>query len=85
MSVFNRPPKESVQAIGDDKFEAFLGSLGILQDVEVGKIKCKFCKDVLSVETISYVLPDSGSIKCVCDKPECTSSLLDYINQGKNV
>lgn len=85
MTLFRRPPKEAVHAIGDDKFENFLNSLGVLDLVKAGRIKCKFCKDVLTVETISYVLPDGGSIKCVCDKPECTSSLLEYINEGKRV
>jgi hypothetical protein len=85
MRFFKRPPKESVQAIGDDKFEGFLDSLGVLESIKSGNVKCKFCRDVVTVDSISYVLPDGGSIKFVCDKPECTSSLLEYINEGKGV
>ena len=85
MNIFRRPEKVSVQAVGDDKFDVFLGSLGVLKDIKAGKKKCKFCGDIVSVEAISYVLPDGGSIKFVCDKPECTSALIEYINEGKNV
>lgn len=85
MTLFKRPPKETVQAIGDDKFESFLSSLGILDAVNSKQVKCKFCKQVLYVKNISFVLPDGGSIKCICDKPECTSSLLEFINDGKDL
>ena len=85
MSLMKRPEKACVQAVGDDKFESFLSNLGVLKEIKASKRKCKFCGDIVTVESISYVLPDGGSIKFVCDKPECTSALLEYINEGKEV
>ena len=79
----SRHEDASLQAIEDKKFIDFLKNLELYDDVLAGKKKCKFCKSVLTLESITYIFPEAGSIKMVCDKPDCINKLLDHINEGK--
>ena len=62
---------KKVQAIYDDDMEDFLKSIGEYYKVLAGKLKCKYCEDVITLENISKIFPESGSVKFVCSKSEC--------------
>ena len=53
----NKLHKEDIKAVHDDDLEGFLSSLGLLHDVQSGKIRCKFCREKLNLDTIQIVLP----------------------------
>lgn len=73
--------KEKLKAISDDKLIDLLKNIGLYQDVMEGKIKCKFCGEYVTLDCISSIFPDSGSIKLACDKPTCIAGLNNYLNQ----
>jgi hypothetical protein len=65
----------SLTAVFDDDLAGLLASLGELQAVEAGERRCKFSGDVITVNNLHAIFPESGSIKCVCDKPACVVAL----------
>lgn len=73
-----RVQRESITAVHDDDLEVFLTSIGSIHDIKAGKIKCKFCRDVISLETLQAVIPESGSINYICNKPLCLQDLMKY-------
>lgn len=76
--------REVIKAVHDNNLESFLRSLGIYENLIGGKIKCKFCSVIISLENLSSIFPDSGSIKLSCDKPGCINKLNTYINEHKS-
>ncbi len=76
-----RSQTERLKAIHDDDLEAFLSSLGLLDKILSGDIKCKFCRDQITLENLQSVFPDSGSISIVCKKELCMRRFMDYIGE----
>ena len=76
-------PKKAINTIYDDQLETLLKNLGILNSIKQHKKKCKFCGERITLESISYIFPEAGDIKIVCDRPECIGKLIDHINKGK--
>ena len=70
-----------VKVIHDDKIKYLLSNLELLTPIMEGKIKCKFCQEVVSLETINSIFPESGTIKVSCNKPECVLVLSEYLNE----
>jgi hypothetical protein len=62
---------KKVQAVYDDDIEEFLRSIGEYDKVLSGRLKCKYCDSTITLENISKIFPESGSIKFVCNKSEC--------------
>lgn len=73
--------REKIKAISDDKLIILLKNIALYEDVITGKIKCKFCGEIVKIECINAIFPDSGSIKIACDKPICIAGLNNYLNQ----
>lgn len=73
--------RERLQAISDDKLITLLKNIGLYQDLIDGKLKCKFCGGKVTIESISSIFPDSGSIKLACDTPTCIARLNNFLNQ----
>jgi len=72
---------QPISAVHDDDLQSFLGSLGALHDLSEGRLRCKFCKDTLALETLQAVVPDSGAISYVCNKPPCLRLLMAYLEE----
>lgn len=78
-----RVRQESISAVHDDDLENFLTSIGAIHDINSGKIKCKFCKDMITIESIQAVIPDSGSVSYICNKPKCVQDLILYTKESE--
>ncbi len=78
----SRMQRESIAAVHDDDLESFLTSIGSIHDVKSGKIKCKFCRDTIDLENLQAVIPDSGSISYICNKPQCLRDLIQYTKES---
>jgi hypothetical protein len=78
----SRIPRESISAVHDDDLNSFLTSIGAIHDIEEGKISCKFCGDKIDFGNIQAVLPDSGNISFICNKPSCVHDLIAYQERG---
>lgn len=74
---------KKIDVVHDNQLEGLLSNLGILKDITSGKVLCKFCRDVMTLDSLYSVFPESGDIKIVCNKPKCIKQFVNYINQKK--
>ena len=75
--------KEKVSAVHDEDLEKILDGLGILKKIQKRLIKCKFCRETVSMENIHSIFPQSGDIKVVCDNKECIRILNGYLRDDE--
>ncbi len=68
--------KLALRAVHDDDLGDLLENLGLRSKCIHGKLKCAFCKDIITYDNLHSLFPDSGDIKLVCSKPECVNRLL---------
>jgi hypothetical protein len=73
--------KEIIKAVHDDKLEQFLKSINVYDSVINNKAKCKFCSELISMENLYTIFPESGAIKFACDKPACIAMMNSYLNE----
>ena len=53
-----------------------LTKMGLIKDIEEGRILCSNCGVQLSVSTVQFILPlPNGATRLVCDSVECADSL----------
>lgn len=73
--------RKKLRVIHDEELEGLLSKLGLLDDIKVGKRKCKFCENVITLVNIHSLFPESGQVSVVCDHPECVKKLMIYLQQ----
>jgi len=73
--------KETLRAVHDDDLEELLQSLGLLHDFRAGKLRCKFCKRIITWDNLHSLFPDSGAVKTVCNDIECIKALLGHVEK----
>lgn len=76
-----RKDREKLKAVSDDKLVDLFKNLGLYDSVLEGKLKCKFCGEIVTLDSISAIFPESGSIKIVCDKPSCLAGFNNFLKQ----
>ncbi len=72
---------DAIKAVYEDKFQLFLKNIGVYENVISGTEKCKFCSQQITLDNIISVFPESGTIKFVCDNPECICKMNSYFNE----
>jgi hypothetical protein len=65
-----------LKAVHDIDLEGLLDSLGLSSSLRAGKLKCAFCKEVITFENLHSIFPDSGAIKVSCSNPDCVKTLM---------
>lgn len=75
--------KEKLKSVHDQDIDKLLQKLGILGKLNHGRLKCSFCKTVVTLENLHSLFPRSGSIKLVCDRIECIRELSNLLREGK--
>jgi hypothetical protein len=80
----NELMKAKLYAVYADDLIALLRSLNLLEKIKKGEVKCKFTKEIITLDNLHSIFPEEGTIKVVCDTPEAIKSLSEYINE-KNV
>ncbi len=73
----------SLKTVLDDELTDFLDSIGVLSDIVAGRLKCKFCGEVVTLENFHAIFPDSGNISVVCSNLACSKALSEYIYEQK--
>ena len=73
--------KERIKAVHDDNLIPLLKNLGFYDDLIAGRIKCKFCKGIVTIDNLSALIPDSGNVGLACDKPNCQAKLNSFLNE----
>ena len=75
--------KESLKTIHETELENYLRKLNVLDAVQNGLAKCKFCNDVIKLDNLHAIFPESEQVKFVCDKPACIKELNNYLRKKK--
>jgi hypothetical protein len=70
-----------LQAIHDDDLMAYLESLGLLKEFQLGRLTCRACGDVITMDNLNAFLPDSGQIRIFCSKPDCVKGLMQILSE----
>ena len=75
--------REKLAAIHDDNLKEYLSNLGEYHKVIEGKCKCKFCSRTITMDNISSMFPESGTIKYVCDDMKCVVKMSQYFTNNQ--
>ena len=75
--------KEKLKSVHDEDLERLLEKLGILGKLKHRKLKCTFCKTIVTLENLHSLFPQSGAIKLVCDKIECARELSNLLREER--
>lgn len=73
--------KKEIKAVHDKDLETVLKNLNILDDINHGKKKCKFCDCIINIANLQALFPESGDIKLVCEKAECIKKMYEYLGE----
>jgi len=73
--------REKIKAVHDDNLIPLLKNLGLYDGLMAGKIKCKFCREAVTLDNLSAVVPDSGNVGLACDKPRCLAKLNSFLSE----
>lgn len=78
----HRPPygENTVKAVYDEQLHGYLRSLGLNPEGVLGK--CKFDSTDVTVQNLTALFPQSGSLKLVCSNRECMAGLQELIREG---
>ena len=68
--------KIKIRAVFDTQLNLFLEKLGLLKDMENGKLKCSFCNCMLTFDNFGGVYKENGQLKLFCQKVECYLEVL---------
>jgi len=68
-------PKKELEAVHKQDIKTLLENWGLLADFETGKIKCRFCEDVILERNFGAIFPENRQIFFVCSKLDCLAKL----------
>ena len=71
--------QEVVRAVHGDEVEMFFQRIGLLEDLNEGKIICHSCKTVISPENFGFVTKKNGDLLFSCRNSDCHSSVTELI------
>ena len=66
--------KELIRAIHPNDVSAVLARLGLLDDLNAGRISCSSCGAPLTTETLRAIARVAGELRVLCTLPECLLS-----------
>lgn len=75
--------ERQMKAIHEMDLEKLLISLCMQKQFDEGFVKCKFCKVVMTKNNMYSLFKESGGISFVCDRPECITASLLYLENKK--
>jgi hypothetical protein len=73
----DRENKE-INTVHERDLENLLKRLGVKEKFDAGEFMCKFCKEAITKENLYSILPESGGINFICDKPVCVVAFTEY-------
>ena len=73
----NKENKE-INAVHERDLDNLLQRLGVKEKFENGDFKCKFCEETITKQNLHSILPESGGINFICDKPACVIAFTEY-------
>ncbi len=73
----------TLNAVYDSDLEELLTNLNLFEKIKNGKIKCKFTKEIITLENLYAIFPEEGTIKVVSDSPKAIKLLSEYISDKR--
>lgn len=75
--------ERQLRAVHEMDLDRLLTSLGVKELLHDGKMHCKFCKITMTKDNIYSLFKEAGTVAFVCDKPECITASLLYLEEKK--
>ncbi len=73
--------KKRILAVHEQNLDSFLQSVGLLEALENGQLKCGICGSLITRENFRCIYPDKGELKVCCSVLHCYETVLK--NMGK--
>lgn len=67
-----------INTVHERDLENLLKRLGVKEKFDAGEFVCKFCNEAITKENLYSILPESGGINFICDKPACVIAFTEY-------
>lgn len=73
MNIFKffRKKRDKIKMVNESDLEKYLSSLGILKDIEEGKIHCRFCGTKITLKNLQVIFPYKNEICATCSRLKC--------------
>lgn len=65
----------SLKAVYEDDLMKYLESVGLLSEIEAGRVLCKYCGNPITLENLEVIVPNQGEIEVVCNNKNCLNQL----------
>lgn len=75
--------KKEMKAVHERDLDNLLVKLSLKDHFYAGKIKCKYCKDIVTKDNIYSLIHESGAVNFVCGKSECVSEFMLHMESKK--
>jgi len=63
--------RHHLRAVYEDDLIKFLESIGIKHAIEKGELKCHFCNEVVTIDSLQAIIPLEKDIGVLCSKNAC--------------
>ena len=70
------PVKERVTAVHYAEVREFFRSVGLIQDLDAGRLTCNLCGVVITSGNFRALTKKEGRILILCDREDCRGSFL---------
>ena len=73
--------KEVVNLVHDSDLQKILIKLNTLNDIEDGKVKCKFTKETISINNLHAIFYENNDIKFVANSSDAVKMFSEHLNE----
>lgn len=68
---------ERLKAVYSDDLVQFLTQLNLLEKFNSGDLCCRYCKNVITQDTLYAFVPVEADIEICCNRPQCVIALAE--------
>ena len=79
----NEKEEKNMKVVHERDLTSLLEKMGARSDFVAGNISCKFCGNTMTAKNLHSILPQSGAVNMICDKPQCITALTEYMDERK--
>ena len=72
--------KETIRAVHDLEVENFIRSLGLINDLYEGRLRCAACDEPITVESFGALTRVENKMVFSCKKPSC---YMDFVLKAR--
>ena len=68
---------ERLKAVYSDELFKFLTQLDLLEKFNSGDLCCRYCKNVITQDTLYAFIPVEENVEICCNRPQCVIALAE--------